>query len=112
MIGTEYIRAAVELADGWTISGSVAFPPSSVEIGMSLHNTSTWILDALAAQLRRQCGVDITFRISVVDSASYVTMKIFNPGGDEEAEPLTFLGHETDEALAFIKAIVDSKVLT
>jgi len=70
-------------------------------------------VDALAAQLRKQAQANphITFKITVVDSASYVTMYIYNPGGDEEAEPGLFNANETDEAMAFFKVIIDSGVL-
>lgn len=70
-------------------------------------------LDALAAQIRKQAQSNphIVFNISVVDSASYVEMLIYNPNGDEEAKPLRFVANETEESMAFIKTVVDSTVL-
>jgi len=71
------------------------------------------VKDALAARLREQAQSNphIVFHINVIDSASYVEMLIYNPNGDEEAKPLRFVGHETEESMAFIKVIMDSQIL-
>ena len=87
--------------------------PFGIEEPLWVRSDEKFMLAALAAQLRKQAQSNphIVFKISVIDSASYVEMLIYNPNGDEEAQPLRFVSHETDEAIAFIKAIVDSKVL-
>lgn len=111
MNNQDYIRKAVELADGWELIGTsvICSPAMTYVDGFTIPEC----LDALAAQLRKQAQADphITFVVSVVDSASFIEMLIFNPNGDEEAEPLSFVANETDEAMAFIKVTVDSKVL-
>jgi hypothetical protein len=102
-----YIRKAIVLAedvwpwDYWKTTNE------------KLTNLRQFDLNALAAQLRMQVQSDphTVFKISVVDSASYVEMIIYNPNGDEESEPLWFVANETEEAIAFFKVIVDSKVL-
>ena len=118
---SEYIRKAVEVAEGWKLHGRQETGhgyrlPDRIETmegyGGSVDSRGE-IIDALAAQLRLQAQWDphITFKISVIDSMSYVEMMIYNPHGDEEAEPLRFVGHEENEAMAFIKPIIDSDVL-
>ena len=116
MDDNDYIRAAVELADGFGLKDRQYFfcDLFSVTLLATLQSHPIQpFLDALAAQLRKQAQFDphITFHISVNDSASYVEMLVWNPNGDEEAQPLQFVAQETDEAIAFIKVIVDSKVL-
>lgn len=111
----DYIRAGVELADGWELGGQKreVMPPDFNGVFSYVDDLGQVLTDALAAQLRKQAQSDphIVFKISVADSASYVEMIIYNPNGDEESEPLRFVANETDEAMAFIKLIVDSKVL-
>ena len=103
---SDYIRKAVELADA-------NFPWDHYRTRTDDYELTQVELDALAAQLRRQVqfGPHIVFNISVVDSASYVEMLIYNPDGDEEAEPLRFVANEIEESMAFAKVIVDSGVL-
>lgn len=115
MNNQNYIRKAIVLSDGWRIIRAskevyVQSPFTGLSKIEQLHQGEK---DALAAQLRKQAQSDphIVFKISVVDSASYVEMIIYNPNGDEEAKPLRFVANETDEAIAFINVIVDSKVL-
>ena len=115
----DYIRKAVELADRWridgfglTIQGQTALESDGRYTLMHLEQCE-YLLDALAAQLREQAQSNphIVFKISVVDSASFVEMLIYNPNGDEEAKPLRFVANETEEAMAFIKTIVDSETI-
>jgi len=116
----DYIRKAVELADYFDhdedcdcfdlfVDGSIEYSSGSAK-----HEVPQFFLDALAAQLRKQAQSDphIVFNISVVDSASFVEMIIYNPNGNEEAKPLRFVANETDEAMAFLKTIVNSDVLS
>ncbi len=113
MFDIETVKAGVELADGWdiytSIGGLEGLRCGSVYGAMdhpAMH-------DALAAQLRKQAQSNphIVFNISVVDSASFVEMLIYNPNGDDEAQPLRFVANEMEESMACIKVIVDSKVL-
>lgn len=110
----DYIRKGVELADGWSFDAAGNI--NVRDLGgywWRNGNLGQPMLNALAAQLRLQAQSDphIVFNISVVDSASYVEMHVYNPNGDEEAQPLRFIAHETDESMAFFKVIIDSKIL-
>ena len=121
MADQDTLRAGIELADGFSVAGvaglflhmDVKDEEFPYHIHTSLDSPAKFFIDALAAQLRKQAQSDphIAFNISVVDSAAYVEMLIYCPNGDEEAQPLRFVGHELEESIAFIKAIVDSKVL-
>lgn len=116
----DYIRKAVKLA-GWQttklgnqrVAVFIPTPDNVTHVLRIGYLDEQHVQDALAAQLRKQAQADphITFKIIVIDSASYVTMTIYNPDGDEEAIPLKFVAHETEEAIAFIKVIVDSRIL-
>lgn len=112
----DYIRKAVELADNFNLGNCDTWwirEPTHASVYVYCKWPTHWFLAALAAQLRLQAQADphIVFEIAVVDFGSYVTMIIYNPDGDEEVTPLRFVANETREAMAFIKAIVDSKVL-
>lgn len=112
----DYIRKAVELADGWELTPLevIILPPiNRCRRYTGIEHPEQPVLGALAAQLRGQAQANphIVFKISVVDSASFVEMLIYNPNGDEEADPLRFVANETDEAMAFFKVIVESTVL-
>ncbi len=119
MTVSDYIRRAVELARWQTIrlgnQRVCVFIPTddSKTVHQIGYLDQQYVFDVLAAHLRKQAQSDphIVFKISVVDSASYVEMIIYNPNGDEEADPLLFVANETDEAMAFLKVIVDSEVL-
>lgn len=120
MTDPDYIRKGTELADGFTWNDLRELGSHHSWIGIVKEKeepANTWfhyedpiIRNALAAQLRLQAQSNphIVFNISVVDSASFVEMLIYNPNGDEEAQPLRFVANETEESMACIKVIVDS----
>ena len=110
MTETDYIRAAVELADGWYITHIYAgedivawtdrqHPPSFV-----LQSMDQWGLDALAAQLVRQ-----------VDALAIPVMVIVSRDGCSIVQPdeTYLLQHPQpgDRTMNTIKAIVDSGIL-
>ncbi len=114
MDNRDIIRKAVELADGWSFNMTGDINVRNLGgYWWRNGNLEQPLLNALAAQLREQAQSNpyITFNISVIDSACYVEMFIYNPNGDEEAQPLRFVAHEVDESMAFFKVIVDSQVL-
>ena len=102
MNDNDYIRKAVELADGWSISHNIVYPPTQ-HLAMSIHHTSTWILDALAAQLVRQ--VDATGEQYVASTHSYVAVR----GRGRCRSHIEY--DDNDRTMNTIKAIVDSGVL-
>jgi len=106
MTDQDYIKAAVELADGWEITksefGTIMIVPPFLTPdyeglqGWSLEFVHQGIIDALAAQLRRQCRkidkwVDVQVRMLSLNSVD------------------DYKNH--DEAMYDIRAIVDSEVL-
>jgi hypothetical protein len=96
----DYIKAAVELADGWDMVG----PQIIGEGAITLTRTNQMILDALAAHLVRQ-----------VDATHY----LFESRNDGEAivcncdgsGKITKASEPYDRTRNTIKAIVDSGVL-
>ncbi len=104
----DYIRKAVELADGWQYDeiGHTGiykiFLPDTMNIWVSFDYQPA--LDAIAAQLVRQVE-DIDSAWLDISSCGYVS--IFVGDGDEEVA--TQFGD--DRTMNTIKAIVDSAVL-
>ena len=112
MNDVEYIKAAVELADGWRLSDDaepiiyLTNDTNDDYDGMSFMSWSypTWMLDALAAQLVRQ-----------VDVLNYLVMVVASKEGTSIVQPdVTFYnpGCNDGRTINTIKAIVDSEVLT
>ncbi len=106
----DYIRKAVELADGWEMSSkTIVTPPSTVAIGMSIHNPSTWILDALAAQLVRQVDKALKDWRCLELFEGHTAVRKFEPLSETGKDLAACYGE--GRATNTIKAIVDSGVL-
>ncbi len=117
---TDYIRKAVELADGFAIrpfhdNGYIFTYPGiggdPQELICGLDNLPQWFKDALAAQLVRQVSeaggsvrIHTGFPSQVPSLSGHVTVY------DEEWNPVHRNEHAGD-TMNTIKAIVDSKVL-
>ena len=99
---TNYIKKAVELADGWSITSDDCV--TTTEFGGLAHPTESRILlDALAAQLVRQ--VDLHHEVWTSPNKSTICSALVD-GGNRIA------GHSgSDRTMNTIKAIVDSGVL-
>lgn len=101
---TDYIKKAVELAEGWGFPSESQFLPGSPPIAespsgyMGAIEATPELLDALAAQLVRQVDALGDLKLVVSDDAAYFTnIKIISIG--------------PDRTMNTIKAIVDSGVL-
>jgi hypothetical protein len=101
----DYIRKAVELADGWGLviqkgDAFAIFPPNTRPIQCHFR----FVRDALAAQLVRQ--VDAT-QYEVCIAPSYTEVGDFSEDGEE----CLAVEDGSDRTMNTIKAIVDSGVL-
>lgn len=94
MNDTDYIRKGVELADGWTGDGGNWITSPETFGGFADENPC--LVDALAAQLRRQCRK--------IDKWSDILIARLDDGEDENYA-------DYDEAMADIIDVVDSGVL-
>lgn len=100
----DYIKVAVELADGWALQRNergvqyVLGPHFSMI--MHFNHPIDWVLDALAAQLVRQVDNQIGSWIEV----SPTLTRAYGNHGDHKTEG-------PDRTMNTIKAIVDSRVL-
>jgi len=106
----DYIRTAVELADGWEIIGNdVVFSDGWLAHEPRFLNYSLpeWAKDALAAQLVKQVDALDDFW---VDSDNYGTAKVWI--GDLDG-PKSRIAKSNDDnrSMNTIKVIVDSKVI-
>jgi len=108
MSDQDYIRKAVELADGWRWAGDTWYGPMLIcdtRIDTLLEDKWRFLLDALAAQLVRQVDALECLYISTGHDAAHV-IKISG---------CTHIGlksvHGPDRTMNTLKAIVDSKVL-
>ncbi len=106
MNDSEHIRKAVELADGWTMASSSVVQPPTKHLAMSIHNPSTWILDALAAQLVRQVDA-LDSNLIAFGSASTGQAMVYR---DALAGDVVIVD-EGDRTMNTIKAIIESKAL-
>ncbi len=103
MTDSDYIRAAVELAEGWTAE------PSRICVNNAVFYIDLadgqWVIDALAAQLVRQ--VDAAPKIHF-ESGGVGQVNVWR-----ESEPWNRRTHAEgpDRTMNTIKAIVDSGVL-
>lgn len=102
MNNEDYIRKAVELADGWSMSSNYVNSPT----GFQDHGEcSQEIKDALAAQLVRQVDETGDIRVDIYRDAT----QVFYEGPTDE-EMLDYSGGH-GRTMNTIKAIVDSGVL-
>lgn len=104
---TDYLRRAVELADGWSVTpDNCVITPE----GRIAHPSESEMLrDALAAQLMRQCdrnGCDNIVSLTEVE----VLSEHPDPNIGYECLEITEV-EDGDRTMATIKAIVDSGVL-
>ncbi len=97
----DYLRKAVELADGFglnhtTIGGQLVFryPTGTIVVGKSLKFPQ-WFLDALAAQLVRECDQK--------GQMTYGDVLIFQLNSEEYKTK--------DRSMDTIRAIIDSSAL-
>ena len=96
MIGTEYIRAAVELADDtW---------PWDFHKKEAVLEFSGYDIDALAAQLVRQVDDKVIFRVTIEPTGTDITC-------EGQGTLLAQSRMQESRTMATIKAIVDSGVL-
>ena len=110
MNNQDYIRKAVELADGWNEVGDHFHAVHIPDLGdCAVHHgiPSQWMVDALAAQLVRQ--VDALTTHHVVSRSGEVRVIKFDADEDEASTKGSAYG--TDRTMNTIKAIVDSKIL-
>lgn len=101
MTDNEYIRKAVELADGWEVTdtGDI-ISPIAAYVGEPMHQC---FLDALAAQLVRQVdALPEPIRVLADRSCECGAGRSFTVVGTR---------HSNDRTMNTIKAIVDSEVL-
>ena len=98
----DYIRKAVQLADGWHVSSDDCV--TTDEFGGLAHPTESEILlDALAAQLVRQVdAIDAIYVMSYPDKSAVIDDGLLDVVGIHEGP---------DRTMNTIKAIIDSKVL-
>ena len=101
---TDYIRKAVELADGWHLNGTVFGTPNDGPDLDDIKNITQQDLDALAAQLVRQ--VDAIERWIVDAECDGTDILDDYDRGSLKAQALG-----PDRTMNTIKAIVDSGVL-
>ena len=116
----DYIREAVELAEGWTLRGNdLDVKRRSTGImynsyGFDFDTIGQFEIDALALQLARQVdaleGVELTQDRSKSEVYDFRTKS----GLDYYAErtPVLHDEEEPNRAMNIIRAVVDSKVLT
>lgn len=121
---TDYIRKAVELADGWRIVESsnpltvgVVITHELGSEGYPLNRLPQHIKDALAAQLVRQVdalGIRVAFDYSVSGYGEYVGSPFSITVGGSEGF-ISGIGGVTikgpDRTMNTIRAIIDSGVL-
>jgi len=94
--GSDYVKKAVELADGWRLDGNGVWPPRPLPGAPFQEATKVQVtLDALAAQLVRQ-----------VDATVYSCQV-----GRGMAQCYNSIQQGPDRTMNTIKAIVDSGVL-
>ncbi len=102
----DYIKAGVELADGWymTKHGKIGVPGHVWDF----RPNAQMVIDALAAQLVRQARK--THTVNTTNSACYVfeTVKLDHNLSTKKA---IGMAKGNDDCMNTIKAIVDSKVL-
>ncbi len=98
----DYIRKAVELADGFSVNRSDYLIEELAQFPIFAHTEMLpqWFLGALAAQLVRQCDA------AGKDAGLYATVLI------KELDQGECIDWPPDRAMDTIKAIVDSEVLT
>lgn len=106
MTDNEYIKAAVELADGWRLTGrSSTFFYCPTRDGRPLAEIHQIHLDALAAQLVRQIdskGIDAGIVFS-----SFGNVMVF----DRKSKRAETFSDNPDRTMNTLKCIVDSGVL-
>ena len=115
---TDYIKAGVELADGWSYMSDRSKPGSfwikadgpPKHPGCHIDNAFPVYIDALAAQLVRQ--VDAMSGVTIDMRDAVVSIEIFEGGYWIEQCGVDGLWYEIDRTMNTIKAIVDSGVLT
>ena len=105
----EYIRKAVELADGWDFYTSIANIEDLVCGSLYAPKDSTCMIDALAAQLVRQVDA-LTSRTTIsFDSNISLHNKVTTVTDDNGHQ---YGNDDNDRTMNTIKAIVDSRVLS
>lgn len=108
----DYIRKAVELADGWEYAGhdSIQDWIRGPKYFQPLSQIDPWMIDALAAQLVRQVDA-----LKPVDLRSiYIMIDGFGSVAVHDMSDMNYVkAHVSgpDRTMNTIKAIVDSKVL-
>ena len=126
---SHYIRKAVELADGFSISGTALITPfGATDLSIFLENPKQAVLDALAAQLVRQCrgkanvtryGFSSNGMLCHTIVMSFPTPRDKVPSSTKEihgitahtSNPESFCSESSDDTMNTIKVIVDSGVL-
>jgi len=111
----DYIRKAVELADGWSWQGEIYLGRTddplimvNTSAGVMLESDERMALDALAAQLVRQVDTKMGVSIQIVSGSAHIKVVIFSRNPDRE----TAQAFGPDRTMNTIKAIVDSGVLS
>jgi len=108
---TDYIKAAVALADGWFLETHGTNPSSNYIRSLSGYRTTIGsadeIIDALAAALVRQVDA-LGYHYAVVTFSDHSCVEYWEGGTSE------FVGFEEgkDRTMNTLKCIVDSGVLT
>ncbi len=108
MTDNDYIRKAVELADGFMLNGNLIGGSFMFDVGGSIEiptiEDNQWLLDALAAQLVRQMDELILYSVHIKPIGAFID----HEGTGERITDCYLTGGRT---MNTIKAIVDSKVL-
>ena len=114
MTNEEYIRRAVELAEGWEIDiGQVLTTEYNIWMTLDDDEPPQLMLDALAAQLVRQIDASATGDDRPVFSSDFNgCVLIVSDDADFHAGDCRAGPSENDRTMNTIRAIVDSGVLS
>ena len=112
----DYIKKAVELADGWRLSNDkepLIYLDDGTSDGISFMSWSypQFMLDALAAQLVRQINVLDDYAIHIEPGKTILCGVTYTDKGFKSHHTIGVIEGE-DPTMSTIKAIVDSGVLS
>lgn len=113
MTDQEYILKAVELADGWRLNqfgqDLIMVPGMAIGHVVKAGDPHAIVVDALAAQLRRQ--VNVTGKYVVHIEPHMVIVCSISEKDGSHRKVIETVADDGDESMNTIKAVVDSKVL-
>lgn len=113
----QYLVEGIKLADGWSIApfhdnGWVVTVPDEYDVDLRFHRgmetLPKWMIDAVAAQLRRQVDAMDNRWVRVDHISADIYTKV--SGGRTDFSRVHFHGDD-DRSLSVIKMIVNSKEL-